>query len=247
LLASRCAAGSVRRDGIQAESSMVTTSSALGASTTPQTVATGSGSTTNTSLASFSSNFNNFLTLLTAQLKNQDPLSPMNATEFTTQLVQFTGVEQMIKQNQNLEALINLQTQGQVTNALGYIGKTVEATGQSVQLSNGTATFPYNVGTGATGAAITIKNAAGQTVYTGPVPHGAGAQSFTWDGRNTGGVQQPDGMYTYQIDARNASNSQVAVTTKLTGVVTSIETVNGNIVLHVGNQTVPLSDVLAVR
>jgi flagellar basal-body rod modification protein FlgD len=226
---------------------MVTTTSATGANTTPNTVASGAGSTTDSSLASFSSNFDNFLTLLTSQLKNQDPLSPMNATEFTTQLVQFTGVEQMIKQNQNLQSLINLQTQNQITNSLSYIGKTVEATGQSAQLTNGSASFPYSVGTGATGATITIKNASGQTVYTGPVSFGSGAQSFTWNGKNTAGVQQPDGMYTYSIDARNASNNQVAVTTKLTGVVTSVETVSGNIVLHIGNQTVPISDVLAVR
>ena len=226
---------------------MVTTTSATGAATTPQTVAQGSGSATNSALSSFSSNFDNFLTLLTSQLKNQDPLSPMNATEFTTQLVQFTGVEQMIKQNQNLQSLITLQTQNQITNALSYIGKTVEASGQSAQLTNGSATFPYNVGVGASGATITIKNAAGQTVFTGPTSFGSGAQSFTWDGRNTAGVQQPDGMYTYTVDARNAGNNQIAVTTKLTGIVNSVETVGGNIVLHIGNQTVPISDVLSVR
>ena len=226
---------------------MVTTTSAIGAATTPQTVAQNSGSSSDTTLASFSSNFDNFLTLLTSQLKNQDPLSPMNATEFTTQLVQFTGVEQMIKQNQNLQSLITLQTQNQITNALTYIGKTVEASGQSAQLTNGSATFSYNVGVGASGATITIKNAAGQTVFTGPTSFGSGAQSFTWDGRNTAGVQQPDGMYTYTVDARNAGNNQIAVTTKLTGIVNSVETVGGNIVLHVGNQTVPISDVLSVH
>jgi flagellar basal-body rod modification protein FlgD len=226
---------------------MVTTSSAIGAATTPQTVATGAGASTNTSLASFSSNFDNFLTLLTSQLKNQDPLSPMNATEFTTQLVQFTGVEQMIKQNQNLQSLISLQTQNQITNALSYIGRTVEASGQSAQLTDGRASFPYNVATGATGATITIKNAALQTVYSGPAAFGSGAQSFTWDGRNSAGVSQPDGMYTYSVDARNAARAQVAVTTRLNGVVSSVETLGGNIVLHLGNQTVPISDVLSVR
>lgn len=226
---------------------MVTTTSAIGAATTPQTVAQSSGSSTDTTLASFSSNFDNFLTLLTSQLKNQDPLSPMNATEFTTQLVQFTGVEQMIKQNQSLQSLITLQTQNQVTNALSYIGKTVEASGQTAQLSNGHATFQYSVSPGASGATITVKNSAGQSVYTGPVAFGNGTQSFSWDGRNTAGVQQPDGMYTFSVDARNAASNQIAVTTRLSGVVGSVETVGNSIVLHVGNQTVPVSDVLSVR
>jgi flagellar basal-body rod modification protein FlgD len=229
---------------------MVTTTSALGASSTPQTVATGTGSSTTQSststLQSFSNNFDNFLTLLTAQLKNQDPLSPMDATQFTTQLVQFTGVQQMIQQNQNMQQLITLQSQSQISNAIGYIGKTIQATGQTAQLTNGSATFPYNVANGATGATITIKNSAGQTVYTGPTAFGSGAQSFSWDGRNTAGVPQPDGMYTYSVDARNASSNTVAVTTQLSGVVTSVETVGGNIVLHVGSQTVPIGDVQSV-
>ena len=225
---------------------MVSTTSATGAVTTPQTVATGTGSSTDTTLSSFSSNFDNFLTLLTAQLKNQDPLSPMNATEFTTQLVQFTGVEQMIKQNTNLQSLITMQTQNQITNALSYIGKTVQASGQSAQLTNGSATFQYSVSAGASGATISIKNASGQTVYTGPVAFGSGTQSFTWDGRNTAGVTQPDGMYTFSVDARNAASNQVAVTTSLTGVVSSVETLSGHVVLHVGSQTVPVSDVVAV-
>ena len=199
---------------------MVTTTSAIGAATTPQTVA--QGSSTDTTLASFSSNFDNFLTLLTSQLKNQDPLSPMNATEFTTQLVQFTGVEQMIKQNQGLQSLITLQTQNQVTNALGYIGKTVEASGQTGQLTDRSATFQYSVAAGASGATITIKNSAGQSVYTGPAAFGSGTQSFSWDGRNSAGVQQPDGMYTFSVDARNAASNQIAVTSRLSGVVRMI-------------------------
>jgi flagellar basal-body rod modification protein FlgD len=226
---------------------MVTTTSATGAATTPQTVATGSGSSTNTSLASFSSNFDSFLQLLTAQLKNQDPLSPMDATQFTTQLVQFTGVEQMIQQNTNMQTLITLQTQNQITNAISYVGKTIQATGQSAQLTNGSATFPYNVSSGATGATITIKNSSGQTVYTGPVAFGNGAQSFTWDGRNLSGMTQPDGMYTYSVDARNGANAAVAVTTQLSGVVTSVESVGNSIVLHLGNQAVPISDVQSVH
>lgn len=212
--------------------------------------ATGTQSTTapSQSLASFSNNFDNFLTLLTSQLKNQDPLSPMNATEFTTQLVQFTGVEQMIQQNQNLTQLINLQTQGQVTNSLGYIGRTIEASGTSVQLTGGSAVFNYNVATGATQASITIKNASGQTVYTGTVPANSGARSFTWDGRNNAGVQQADGTYTYSVDARGPTNQPVTVTTKLSGTVSSVESLNGQIQLHLATgQVVPVADVLSVR
>src|SRR6185503_2408522 len=83
-----------------------------------------SSSSSSAAMAGFAQNFDSFLTLLTAQLKNQDPLAPMDSTQFTTQLVQFTGVEQAIHQNKSLETLIALQKDAGVGAAVGYLGKT---------------------------------------------------------------------------------------------------------------------------
>ena len=102
----------------------------------PVSSPTGASAASSKSLAGFAQNFDSFLTLLTAQLKNQDPLSPLDATQFTTQLVQFTGVEQAIHQNQSLETLISLQKDTGVGSAVGYLGKTVSANGDSITLTN---------------------------------------------------------------------------------------------------------------
>src|SRR5262245_38392064 len=129
------------------------------------------GSTTPTvqsqdQLAKFADNFQDFLTLLTEQLKHQDPLSPMDSTPFTSQLVQFTGVEQGILQNKNLNQLIALQGNEQMGSAVNYLGKTVQVGGDSVQLSGSSATIDYGVSpnTTPTKVTITITDQSGVTV-----------------------------------------------------------------------------------
>src|SRR5260370_34022512 len=110
----------------------------VAAATTPTTTATGNSTD---ALNKLSSDFNNFLTLLTTQLKNQDPLSPMDSTQFTQQLVAFTGVEQQINTNSKLDQLIGLDKTGQLTAAANYIGDQIEATSDQVYLpADGTGT-----------------------------------------------------------------------------------------------------------
>src|SRR6202162_6681273 len=84
-------------------------------------------------------NFNTFLTLLTTQLQNQDPLSPLDTNQFTQQLVQFASVEQQINMNTSLSTLISLQQTAQATSALGFLGATVVVSGNFAQLVNGQA------------------------------------------------------------------------------------------------------------
>ena len=79
------------------------------------------------SRVSFGDDFDDFLTLLTTQLQNQDPLEPTDTTEFTNQLVLFAGVEQDISQNDNLEQLIGLESANQAVGALNYIGNEVDS------------------------------------------------------------------------------------------------------------------------
>ncbi|MEO0962032.1 MAG: flagellar hook capping FlgD N-terminal domain-containing protein, partial [Pseudomonadota bacterium] len=89
--------------------------------------------------------FDTFLTLLTTQLKNQDPLEPLDSSEFTNQLVQFSSVEQNIATNQNLEQLLNLTFANFATDAVGYIGKEVVAESPTAILTNGTANWDYEL------------------------------------------------------------------------------------------------------
>ncbi len=215
-------------------------------SNTPSASSSNSGAN---ALASFSQNFQSFLTLLTSQLQHQDPLNPMDSTQFTSQLVQFTGVEQGILQNQNLQQLIGLQTNSQMSNAAGYIGMQVNGGGDKIQLAGGQATINYTL-TDATTAkvTITIKDSNGNVVNTlTETPTQLGAQSATWDGKNSSGTVVPDGAYSINIQGFNAQNNPVSVTAGETGIVTGVSLVNGQVMLKTqGGQEIPISDVTSV-
>src|ERR1700686_3412628 len=88
-------------------------------------------------------NFQQFLQLLTTQLKNQNPLDPLDTNQFTQQLVSFASVEQQINMNTQLSSLISLQQTAQSTSALGFVGQTVTVTGNTATLANGQATWSY--------------------------------------------------------------------------------------------------------
>lgn len=201
----------------------------------------------NTQAASrFSENFDDFLKLLTTQMENQDPLEPLDGTEFTTQLVQFSSVEQQIAQNQRLDQLLALQQSQVVTNAVGFIGKTVEAAGNKAELINGQATIGYGLAQEAEAVTITIKNADGAVVRTIQGDTKAGSHSFTWDGKNTQGVDQPNGSYTFSVNATDGNGVVHAIDTTIRGIVDGVATENGLMVLKVGEASVQLKDVLSV-
>ncbi len=215
-------------------------------SNTPSASSSNSGAN---ALASFSQNFQSFLTLLTSQLQHQDPLNPMDSTQFTSQLVQFTGVEQGILQNQNLQQLIGLQTNSQMSNAAGYIGMQVNGGGDKVQLAGGTAAINYTLTDASTAkVTITIKDSNGNVVNTlTETPTQLGAQTATWDGKNSNGTVVPDGTYSIRIQGFNSQNNPVSVTTGETGIVTGVNLVNGQVVLTTkGGQQIPINDVTSV-
>src|SRR6202000_1113013 len=113
--------------------------------TTPTTTTSTSSTSGGDAMAQLSGNFSTFLTLLTTQLKNQDPLSPMDSNEFTQQLVEFRQVEQQINTNTTLQTLITQgQSQGSAV-ATSYLGKQVTITNGEAPLTNGTATWNYNL------------------------------------------------------------------------------------------------------
>lgn len=212
------------------------------------TTSSSSGASSN-ALAQFSNNFDNFLTLLTAQLKHQDPMSPMDSTQFTSQLVQFTGVEQGILQNQNLKQLIALQSNSQMGSAVEYLGKKINDAGNQVQLSGSTGTVNYQVSDPTTAKlVITVTDSSGTTIRTATVDTpSVGSGAFQWDGRNNTGSVVPDGTYNVKVQGFNSQNNPVAVTTGSSGVVSNVSLVNGQVVLTTqSGQQIPLTDVSSV-
>lgn len=191
------------------------------------------------------SNFQTFLTLLTTQLKNQNPLDPLDTNQFTQQLVQFAQVEQQIKQNTQLETLISIEKSAQATTALAYVGATVAIDGQTAALKNGQATWTFNVPKPVT-AQVTVRNATGQTVYTGSFSMNAGTQSFQWDGRDAQGVQWPDGNYTITVTGKDTAGQTVAIPSEIEGVVDSVDLTKTPPELMVGGQAFTLDKIKRV-
>lgn len=211
-------------------------------STASTTTTTGSSS----SAAKLAENFDQFLTLLTTQLKNQDPLSPMDSAQFTQQLVQFAGVEQQINANKNLETLISLQKSSQVMGALDLMGKKVEASSDKVPLMNKQATFAYELPKNAAQAAYAITDSSGRTVFSGTADATAGRHEYTWDGKTKQGVQLPDGAYTISVAAIDAAGNPIDTTTSVIGTVTGVETGDTGAIMQLGSVKLPIDKLTAV-
>src|SRR3954447_23544651 len=140
----------------------------------PPTKTDASGATLGTTADStLAGNFQTFLTLLTTQLQNQNPLDPLDTNQFTQQLVQFASVEQQLKTNSQLTTLVSLQQTAQSTQALGFVGKTAVVDGSTAALTNASATWDLSVPTNSN-VNISITNSTGQTVFTGNYAVSAG-------------------------------------------------------------------------
>src|SRR5436305_1016792 len=167
-------------------------------------------------------NFQTFLTLLTTQLKNQNPLDPLDTNQFTQQLVQFAQVEQQLKSNDQLTTLVSLQQTAQATQALNFVGSTAVVDGATGALTNGSVTWTLN-SPKPVNAHVIITNPAGQTVFSGDYTVNAGNQAFQWNGKGNDGTQWPDGNYTISINATDASGQPATVSTQIEGTVDSVD------------------------
>lgn len=179
-------------------------------------------STTQTANQTLAGNFQTFLTLLTTQLKNQNPLDPLDTNQFTQQLVQFAQVEQQMKSNDQLSSLVSLEKSAQSTTALAYVGATVVVDGSTTALTNHQANWSFNV-TKPANATITIKDSTGQTAYTGSFAVNPGDQKFTWDGRGNDGKLWADGNYTLTATAVDANQQSVGISTEVQSTVDSVD------------------------
>jgi flagellar basal-body rod modification protein FlgD len=157
-----------------------------------------------------SDNYDTFLILLTAQLQNQDPLAPMDSTQFTQQLVQFSQVEQQIRTNEQLEGLVSQYQAASAGAALSYLGRDAIIEARETYLAGGAANWAYTLPTTATTMTIQLRDPSGRLVYeTDAANRGVGEHLFTWDGVKTNGETAEDGVYTIQITAKNADGSTI--------------------------------------
>ncbi|MEX2649226.1 MAG: flagellar hook assembly protein FlgD [Alphaproteobacteria bacterium] len=204
-------------------------------------------SETATSRTQIADKFDDFLLLLTTQLQNQDPLNPLDSTEFVAQLVSFTEVEQSINTNSHLEELVGLLRGGQAAAAVGYLGKTVEAEGDKAMLRDGRATFSYDPARQAAITTITLTDATGKVVKTLLGETSPGRHDLVWDGRDGNGVALPEGLYTISVKAKDDAGNAIPVSTTFIGRVVAVDQTKDGIFLDVDGTTLPLSSILAVH
>jgi flagellar basal-body rod modification protein FlgD len=203
-------------------------------------------SLSSTAGSTLAGNFQTFLTLLTTQLKNQNPLDPLDTNQFTQQLVQFAGVEQQLKTNDQLTTLVSLQQTAQATQALGFVGKTAVVDGSTAALTNGSATWKLGVPTNSN-VSISITNGTGQTVFTGSYAVNAGDnQTFAWDGKGNDGTQWPDGKYNLTATATDTTGNSVAVSTQIQGLVSSVDLSQSPPLLSINGQTYTVSQIKSI-
>lgn len=209
--------------------------------------ATGAGTAAAaTSRATIAQSFDTFLMLLTTQLRNQNPLDPLDTNQFTQQLVQFAGVEQQIRTNENLDALLKVSKSSQNAAALTFVGATVTAEGATTQLRDGLALW-YLTSPRPAQANISILDGNGSTVFTGTATLDAATQAYVWDGRTSTGQLAPAGAYKAVVNAKDASGQGVKVSTNFSGVVDMVDVSGPEPMLLVGSTLITLDQVRSLR
>jgi flagellar basal-body rod modification protein FlgD len=195
-----------------------------------------------------SGDFDTFLLMLTTQLQNQDPTEPMDTNEFTAQLVQFASVEQAIATNENLEKMIALEDNSQISTAANYVGKFVMANGDSARLHGGVASFSYELPMNVYEAEVVITDELGQIVYKGEAPTEKGKNDVLWDGTsNIDGTTKADGTYHISVLAKDTQLEPVEVKTFTTGFVSEVNIEGGEMKLMIGTIELPIEKVISVR
>jgi flagellar basal-body rod modification protein FlgD len=218
--------------------------SITGAGAAQAALAASSGSAKVSGRAAIAENFEAFLLLLTTQLKNQSPLDPLDTNQFTQQLVQFASVEQQLKSNDTLNALVT-SARGSASTAASFVGMEITADGTTSRLSNGKAEWSINPARNAL-VSLVVKDAEGNIVAAQNVAMAAGPQRFSWNGITTTGSRAPDGDYTISISARDPAGQSVSVKTEVAGKVDSVDLSGEAAVLVVGSSRVPLASVRSI-
>lgn len=205
----------------------------------------------NNSRTSLANNEQTFLSLLTTQLKNQDPLQPTDTNQMTQQITSMTGVEQQLVTNDLLAALVGMNTGTGLSEGVGMMGKIVTATTDTSTLQNGSATFSWTQPGASTSLQVDIKNAAGKVVRTlTPDDQKSGNHTITWDGKDDSGAQLPDGgVYTIAVTAKGGDGKDIKATNvkgRTTGLVSAIDNSTGNPMVIIDGVSIPVDNVIGV-
>ena len=212
------------------------------AATTPggSTASVGTAPPSTNALGKLTTNFNDFLKLLMVQLKNQDPTAPMDANKFTSELVQFSSVEQQIATNTSLTQLIQLTQTAGVIQSASVVGKQVTVQSDRIALQDGSARIDFTA-PAAENVSVSIQGPNGQAVRQVAIKATQGANSWAWDGKSDTGQTVPDGAYSIAVTGGPAGTKAAAIPFSVVGKATGVAMANNAVNLQIGGLTVPFS------
>jgi len=201
-----------------------------------------------TANANVAQGYDQFLTLLTTQLQNQDPLDPMDSSEFTNQLVQFSQVEQAIISNQKMDAMLQVQNNSLLSNSLNYIGKDIYYKGDSVYEQGNSMRVGYTMEKVPSGGAyLRFEDSSGVTVKKFTLDPSITTSSVVWDGKNDDGNAVPKGVYKVVVDGLDSDGQAITSYTGVPARVLGVETADGSVKLSLdGDRQMNAVDVLSI-
>jgi flagellar basal-body rod modification protein FlgD len=212
----------------------------------PTTGATTAQSTITTGQSSLNTDYNSFLKLLTTQLKNQDPLSPLDTNTFTQQLVAMNGVQQQLLTNNLLTSLVGQGSSA--ATAVNLIGKQVQAQSPSAAMAGGKVNWIYELSGKAASATLQVLDSSNKVVYSAHAPDlTQGQHPYTWDGSTSSGGKAAAGTYTLKVVANDSDLKAIDTNVFVTGVVTGVQQTGGATQLNLGSTTVDFGNVSSVQ
>jgi flagellar basal-body rod modification protein FlgD len=203
------------------------------------------GSNAANSAAQLSGNFDTFLTILTAQIQNQDPLEPMDSSQFTEQLVQFSGVEQQIRVNKQLETLIASSNSSTGAMLSGYLGQQAEIDSAGAHFTGEPVHWRYSLPSDALSTTVTVTDADGKVIYSKTGERSSGTHDFVWNGEIFGGqTATPDRPYYISVVAEDANRKAITPYHSLVTTVTGVDLTYGEPALATGAGIFAYADII---
>jgi flagellar basal-body rod modification protein FlgD len=215
--------------------------------TSAQQTINNSSDSSATSSKTVADNYDTFLSLLTTQLKNQDPMDPVDTDQFTQQLIQYSEVEQLLQSNKNLESLLELASANTSMSVINYVGKEITSKGDTTSLADGKANWSLDVPTEARNVTYVVKDANGNEVYSTTGTLNTGSSNFIWDGTNsTGGTAAP-GKYNLTVTAKDVNDNPLTIGISTKGVVDGVDMTGDAPILLVNGTRYKISDVSEIH
>ncbi|WP_350335119.1 flagellar hook assembly protein FlgD [Coralliovum pocilloporae] len=201
---------------------------------------------TSSSQTRLAADLDTFLTLLTTQLQNQNPLEPLEAEQFTQQLTQFTAIEQQIQTNDKLDSLITASATQFASSIINYVGRTITADGSRATLDEGRAQWTFESDEATDDGLVAVVNARGDIVFEQKISIKEGQQNFVWNGKNDDGEFAPEGTYRLEVIGRDSNGLPIDVSTEISGTVSKVDVTKSPPELTVGSAQVPLTTIQSV-